>query len=67
MCLFCVEIEKQKMNIREVASAYNEIFINKKDEHLYEVVKKISENYDIEEVAKVLGDVLIENKKKEEK
>jgi len=42
MCVFCVEIAKGNMNIKEVASAYMELV---DDSHTDEILTAIEENY----------------------
>lgn len=55
MCTFCVELEKQKMTIIEVARAFREIEVS--DDHFGELLQKIEENYGTDKVAKELNEL----------
>ena len=49
MCMFCAELLKQSMTVKEVARALNE-FEPKEEEHWEDIAKLISNNYDQQEV-----------------
>ena len=68
MCVLCVEVQKQRMTNREVASAYREFDIPEgHEDELHAVIEK---NYDRDEVVGELAQLEIEehyNKTKGEK
>ena len=53
MCLFCIEVAKVNMTPMEVARAYLETEF--KDDHIGDALVAIYENYDGDEVAKLLS------------
>lgn len=57
MCLLCVEIQKSRMTVREVASAYREFAIP--EGHEDELHKTIETHYDKDEVVGELAQIEI--------
>ena len=55
MCVLCVEIQKQRMTVREVASAYREFAIP--EGHEKELHDTIENNYDKDEVVGELAEL----------
>ncbi len=61
MCLLCVEIQKQKMTVKEVARAYCEFDFPQ--EHTSEISDVIKKNYDMGEVIEALINLYKKEKK----
>lgn len=57
MCMLCVEVQKQRMTNREVASAFREMIVS--DDHLDTVISTIRQNYDQDEVVGELAQLEI--------
>lgn len=53
MCLFCIEVSKKNMTPEEVARAYREF--DATGDHFGDILVSISNNYDIDEVARELS------------
>lgn len=65
MCVLCVEVQKQRMTVREVARAFRETVVS--NEHFDEVLETINKNYGTDEVAVELSDLYLEELAKEKK
>lgn len=58
MCMLCVEIQKQNMTKREVARAYREFSVP--DGHMGDLMVEIEKNYGLDDVAKELSELYVE-------
>lgn len=63
MCTFCVEIQKQKMTIKEVARAYREFEVP--ENHNGDIMAVIDDNYSLDDIAKELNELFLEELAKE--
>lgn len=59
MCTLCVEVQKQRMTRREVARAYREFEVP--EGHLPELMVTIEKSYGLDEVAKELSELYVED------
>lgn len=50
MCTLCVEVNKGKMNRREIGKACLELLSNKEDEHIEELLQKTLYEMSVEEL-----------------
>lgn len=57
MCMLCVEIQKQYMSPREIASAYRETVLDRDDDHWIEVMSNIHKHSSIEKVSEAFYDL----------
>ena len=53
MCLLCISIAKDNLTTYEVAKAFFEFTMNTDEEHKYELIGKIIENYTPEQVEEI--------------